>query len=125
MYVLDKILYVILYMLSRSLKLLFFVIIISLIIGLAVLIVSAISFGFGGVFVFSAFIPAMMALGTLLYTIFWLAHDGVEVILLRMDPLHPKPLFDDIMERIPILNAIFKGFQATKNPFESMRMYSY
>lgn len=123
MYLLDKILYVLLYIVTRAIKILFFVAIITIIVGFVISTVLAASLG--PIAIFPGFLAVIATLGTLGYVVFYIIHDVIEVITLRLDPLHPKTLFEDIAEHTPVFNAIYKGIQVNNNPFKNMKNYSY
>lgn len=124
MYVFDKILYVILYAVTRFVKLIFIIGVITLIIGIGI-IAFTIAISTGPIAIFPSLLFLIFGIGTILYALGYLISDTLLIIYLRSNSLHPKTLSEDILEHTPVFNTFYKAFQINKNPFKNMKEYSY
>lgn len=123
MYLSDKIIYILVLFLSKSLKLL--AIVSGIVIILMIIAMVLILLTLGNAVIYLPIITVLWSFTVALYALFYIVHDIIEIIILRSNPLHPKSLIDDIGEHFPGLNIIYFAFEITYNPFDSMKKYSY
>ncbi len=77
------------------------------------------------IFFYAPVVGAAWSVGVGFYILYYVLHDMVEILILRQNPLHPKSMITDIGERIPGFNVFYIASQASNNPFDRMKQYSY
>jgi hypothetical protein len=122
MYTLDKIAFLTYFFLSKLLKLVLIVSVLTIIF----MFIIALTLLTSGLFVIpGAFFSWVFAMVVFCYIVYYIVSDLIEITIIYLDPLNPKTFISLLVDRIPGFNIIFIAIKSSYDPFQKMKSFSY